>query len=619
MIIEDGLPCLRQNHYLDNEPPKRIVLEGGFPSLAENPRFPLSPSLHLNASLSTLSNEQILKIALAEEERLARCRVQSYQVEIKASAAVISQGKVELSEFLDTWGGMIQNVPVLLSDNQQHDFTPADRVTVKNGGSRGSLVVHVEARSPVDREKCTMCGLCGSFCDAVAPGPLFDFSKCNFCGECAGACPEEAIDIHAVSEIKFETPAVILVGNPGVSMPAGQENIFHTHEGMDAFAARVGVYSVEERISLSHSLCQYIARLDTGCRRCLDACGTGALEKNHEGIVTDHFKCSDCGRCVAACPSGAIQHEALDDAAFINWFGRAELPRGVTLVLGSEESLLNLWWKAGGRRIENAVFMEHPSIGSLSLFHYLFIFSLGIGGVVLLEEEEIHDGQAAGQRQHVAASRVVATLFDRDGYFRFMQPDEFSSMSCFNGTEPFTCESYSDFSFSSRRRKLVSILQFLFECSDSRGITLAGPGFESFGLIKCRDDRCTACLACLNVCTQGALFADPGNFRLMHDPSLCIQCGACAEICPEDALEMVPGLVTEPDFFKVRVLKETDPVVCRGCGTKFGTGESLRHVTSVLEARGMLDHSGDLLEYCETCRAQRVFEAGAQGEDRRGK
>jgi ferredoxin len=612
LLLKNGTPTLTILPDDADARPSGVLLAGGFPSREPGSSVPLSPALELNCHLADLDNDTLTRIALAEEERLARSRVQNYVLKIEPRAAVISDNAEALSAFLDTWGGVLETMPLLFSENQQADFTTVFSVDI-NPGRESECLVLARSRSPVDTERCTWCGKCGQACaeKCIDPWLNIDFTQCTFCGQCSDVCPEGAIDIHAVAETGFECQAVILVGAPPVSVGSScRDMIFPADRGMDRFFRRVGSYQVEERISLTSSLCQYISRLDLGCRHCLEQCAYGALSIGSGGIDVDHLKCTDCGNCVASCPTGSLQSEALRDTLFVDWLGRACTEPGFSLVMGSEDALMRLYWYCGDSQFANTVFMEHPSVNSLTMMHFLFLFAIGIRNVILLDDEKkVMDSTSARSLEAEGTGEILNTLFGVENFVQHCSPRKIPELTPGSDTDILE-NRYSDFSFSSRRQKLVSVLEFLRDKAGTDRVEFTGPAFTTFGLIELDTEICTTCLACLNACMTGALASDPENFRLIHEPAKCVQCGACAATCPENALKLRPGLVLDDTFFKSSALIETEPMICRDCGAMFGTKESYRHVTAVLESRGMFAESADVLQYCETCRARRIFEKG---------
>lgn len=49
-------------------------------------------------------------------------------------------------------------------------------------------------------------------------------------------------------------------------------------------------------------------RCKAGCRACIDACPTGAIAGDADGLRVDLGRCLFCTECVEACPEGAITH-----------------------------------------------------------------------------------------------------------------------------------------------------------------------------------------------------------------------------------------------------------------------------------------------------------------------
>jgi MinD superfamily P-loop ATPase len=54
------------------------------------------------------------------------------------------------------------------------------------------------------------------------------------------------------------------------------------------------------------------------------------------------------------------------------------------------------------------------------------------------------------------------------------------------------------------------------------------------------DVRCSACRACLPVCSYGGLIPIPGERIPMVDPWSCTGCGTCMTACSEHALSISP-------------------------------------------------------------------------------
>lgn len=82
-------------------------------------------------------------------------------------------------------------------------------------------------------------------------------------------------------------------------------------------------------------------------------------------------------------------------------------------------------------------------------------------------------------------------------------------------------------------------------------------------------EACSACRLCARFCPTGALsfVADDESFVLYFKPAICIDCGICAVACPEDAVSFGPRLAAA-----ALIENEPQPLVagnlapCTGCG-----------------------------------------------------
>ena len=56
------------------------------------------------------------------------------------------------------------------------------------------------------------------------------------------------------------------------------------------------------------------------------------------------------------------------------------------------------------------------------------------------------------------------------------------------------------------------------------------------GRIICRENECTGCNACVNVCPKNAISTKKvlsGYFFMEIDGQKCINCGKCEKVCPQ--------------------------------------------------------------------------------------
>ncbi len=582
----------------------------GFSRWQQPDSLPVSPTMQLNCDSVFCPSETALRIALAEEQRQIHFNVPVFEVHVPARAAVVADDEQGLNAFLETWGGCMEAATFLISEDQQTEFTAVSDIGVEPAEKGGGCVVVARGRAPVNMERCTRCGKCGAACglQCIDPDLRIDFSRCTFCNDCARACGEDAIDIYAVFETRLDVPAVIVVGEPELGInPACSGKVFSASAQMPEFFKRVGTWEVEEQIGFEECMCLYDSRLDIGCVRCTQVCPVRAVSGGKNGISIRHLECTGCGSCTGSCPTGALQYQAFSDRSFLEWFEKAELAPGFTLVVGDEDALMDVWWYSGADPPGPAIYLEYPGIGGMHLMHLLFLFAIGAARVILLQGKDVDKDMMVAD-QVSAANKIIHALFGVDGFILPATLENLSGLTATPTPDRGSLPVYADFTFGNRRSKLVSILKFLYHASGAEGVTLEDESLSTFGSIRCDVSRCTACLSCLNVCRTGSLVSDASKYQLLHNASLCIQCGACSSVCPEGALSLVPGLSLDEEWFESVVIYETEPMICRDCGARFGTRESYNHIVAVLREKGLYDQEADVLEYCETCRARRMFE-----------
>jgi len=59
--------------------------------------------------------------------------------------------------------------------------------------------------------------------------------------------------------------------------------------------------------------------------------------------------------------------------------------------------------------------------------------------------------------------------------------------------------------------------------------------------LRYREEACTGCGRCLEVCPRGVFVRANGKVALT-DPALCLECGACMSNCPEGAITVRAGV-----------------------------------------------------------------------------
>ncbi|RMG72124.1 MAG: 4Fe-4S dicluster domain-containing protein, partial [Nitrospirae bacterium] len=466
------------------------------------------------------------------------------------------------------------------------EFLSGELLSVE--GQFNHYIITLQSPQPVDTSLCTHCGLCIGVCSegCINNDLAVDLTKCSFCGKCQQVCPEGAIDLHRYSEERIETAQLVVDDALQVKLPEDRRGIFSINDLKGLFR-NIGDYQVEELLFHSPSICQYHRGFDLGCKRCLQVCPSGAIKKGKESLEIDSFICTGCGRCVSVCPTGAVQYVPFNDEAFIRYLTSLS-PRGYTLVIAKEEELRGLHFARLNETHSETLFIEHPCPEALGRFHFLALFAYGVRGVYTELNPE--------------ASFVNALLKELYGVEDFIRP--FSIDAQFRAVENPLKEPLR-IGFSQRHVSLAELMNALVP--EGRDIRISDPS-DLFSDINCDTEGCTLCLACVNVCSAGAMRAEEKDFSLRAYPPHCINCSLCVEVCPEGVLSLKSLERLNREFFQERLLAQDEPLRCKRCGKVFGNRKVYDEVVRRLTEAGLFAEKGRFLHLCEDCRVIALFE-----------
>jgi ferredoxin len=580
-----------------------IVLGSGFSLTEEDRPFPVSAALQLNGDFTHLEDAALASFAEAELERHHRISYRSYDVEPNFRVCVLADQPSLLSRFSETYGAILEIEPLLVGQYHEEFGSPEDLKIVRSG--RGYQLEYT-LKSPVSRSLCTYCGLCGRICPekCISENLYIDFGACTFCTDCEKNCPEKAIDLYGIERISLDVPAIIVLGDPHLSLPDDKSTIFKEDQ-VSEYLATLYSCQVSEVITCDHTICHLNGGTSTatGCRACLQACSFGAFKVRERAIAIDPFACTECGSCVSVCPTGAMQNQKLTDRSFLEFFRTFNLQSGNTVIIGSPADLQRLWWYGESRRYEGSLFFELVTGESIALMHLLVLLGMGASRIIVLSRPGSSNKNAA--TAVAEANHLFDKLFGVKNAAVLCSPDDIYGEQISENCSGASFSPIRDLSFVNRRLKLSAVLEYLVRSADRR-IALQDGEVRFFGTLTCDEDLCTQCLACLNSCPIEALSADPATLTLGWNGGRCVGCRSCTEACPENALSYSGQAVLAEDYFQSKTIAQAEPMRCEGCGKIFGTKKSFNRVIDILSKKQQ--NPPEHLQYCEDCRVLKILE-----------
>jgi len=238
---------------------------------------------------------------------------------------------------------------------------PNDAITLSLNIPRKEELVpfeeDAEGTIEIDREKCTLCGLCAHFCDALlmverepdvnAPCPfedvLVDEERCDYCTLCVGLCPEDAIEVVRTkgSEVKAAPPPIEgkVEVDAKLCTRAGWCKAVCPYDAVELTRPFEGTIRLLRGPLLE---CDPV-----GCHACFNVCPSecfyvkapedtehGGVEGIRIGVRSEY--CIYCGACEHACPLDGIvversevRHHPLPEGAWHEqWGGAVESLKG---------------------------------------------------------------------------------------------------------------------------------------------------------------------------------------------------------------------------------------------------------------------------------------------------
>ena len=335
-----------------------------------------------------------------------------------------------------------------------------------------------------------------------------------------------------------------------------------------------------QSLAVQPSRCVVVRNRNASCRRCAEACPTGAIrvEGNDLAVAPEH--CVGCGTCATVCPTAALESKKPDDKELLRAAVAAmQANDGAAVIMDAAMQAV-----AEGK-YDPAKVVEVKSLGRVD---ESLIAVLAAGGAtsIVLVAGPVEDASAASDRTAQLVCDTAALLLEtwgsdvsvkltsklprsvrrtepaefdtgRRGFFSSVR-DEARAAAAITAEhvvrEKLGAEEPEEPKFAKvaedgtlphflpeRRGRLLLALSNLGSPEDVMIDT------RLFGHVIIDGEKCTSCQMCATFCPTEAIrkFGDAATaaetgkpFGIDHYTGRCVQCHCCEDICPTGALTL---------------------------------------------------------------------------------
>lgn len=403
-------------------------------------------------------------------------------------------------------------------------------------------------------------------------------------------------------------------------------------------AELTGDFLKPQAVLYTPDICAGGAAQRESCGRCIPACPYNLVSRDLENplrVRVDHLACEGCGACVAACPTGALRYS--DPSADMVANTIAGMLGGAAE--GSPPPLVVFHCSERGKRaIEGtdagplpytaqALPVEVPCLRYTAASDILAAFRMGAAGVALLGCAECPHGEREGLLRALELARGILDAFgigaERLQLITIPGEDHAAGLRALDvmaaslAPAPLRFPGRR-FHAQGPREALAEVLDaFITQLGKEPGPIPIGPG-QPFALAAVREQGCTLCRSCVNVCPTHAFRFDESGQTLTFRHINCIACGLCEQVCPESVITLTSGLRLDRAALEDVPKARDEAIACLKCGKAYINRKALEAVRAkVASVPGLADvfagERKELLRMCPDCRA-----IAAMGEVTRG-
>ena len=360
----------------------------------------------------------------------------------------------------------------------------------------------------------------------------------------------------------------------------------------------VGTFRKPRYVRHARALCTHAAQGIAGCARCVDACPAGAIRSDGAALEVDPYLCQGCATCILVCPTGAMAGTASRPPVSVAPGG----PDVRTLVIGQDGAASR---HVAGTDPDAADRIAIPAIAAAGPADWLGALANGYSRVVIRIPERVPRStrRALRAQQDLGRALLAALGLPEDS---IVFEEEGAAPSSDTVSLSAAAAAPAAPAVNGRLALLAAI-----DALERRNGTIPGaaprplPPGAPFGTVEVDRDRCTLCMACVNLCPTAALTAGDSSSALRFTEAACVQCGLCSRGCPEQAItlqpRLLPGRVARGT---ARVLTHDRPHRCPECGVAYIGLALVTRAMQVMRESGALDERAIAgLKRCPACRA----------------